>query len=245
MNVTVVTVSNRVPQEPYYLYEQFHKSLSRHKVTPLILGGGFDKGTYGGLGSKPRLLKAAIEKGLIKTDHIIFTDCWDVVFASSPEDILEKYLHTHGHGDAPIVWNAEKNCFPNADLSSQHPETESPFKYLNSGLAIGKTSDFYAALVEMKADTIPDDHRGVDGNMVEPIDQNNWMELLCGGATWMKLDNWCEFFQTLTEVEIGELSFKGKHIENVVTKSFPMVFHANGPSKESPVTKLILSHLKL
>ena len=242
MTIRVVGVSSGIPQDPCYMFREFQESLDRVGHVPLLLGGGSDKGIYGGHGSKVRLLKEAIENGTVDTDYIIFCDTWDVLFTSSPEYILERYLALYG--DSHLLFCAEKNCFPNSGLSGSHTATESAFKYLNAGGAIGATSLFHSVLVSMRAETIPDDGM-LNGVMFEPSDQNLWMEYHCRRENSIVLDNNCEIFQSMHGVDPVEFDLTGGVLKNVASNSTPMVLHFNGGSKTGELRNVALNLLKL
>ena len=239
--ITVVACANAEPTQPYLVrgFNAFKESSCKFGFEPLILGWNEP---WGGLGSKPKLLKKAIESGQIDSEYIIFADAFDVVFAESPEDILKDWKFFFP--SMPIVWNAELNCFPNPDYSKFHPFTASPFKYLNSGLSIGKTTDYLAACLQMQVDEWPDDHRMPDGRMYERNDQNDWMEKFLFGQCSpdepkMKLDTACFIFQTICGV--SENWVDGS--KNYITDTEPLAFHFNGPAKTSPLFNKILTHL--
>lgn len=250
-DLTILCVSNREPTEPYYCYDEFFASCRKYGFEPVVVG---DKpGEYGGLGSRPRLIKSAIERGLVPTEHLLFADCWDLVFAADPRGVLEWFLkrpEIKWHGVSPvipqIIWNAEKNCFPDGSLAAKHPDTPSPYKYLNSGFGIGETEGFLDALEDMKADEIPDDHVGADGRKVEPCCQDYWMRsLLFGEVVPMALDTGAEACNALCGVASEELDFTGERILNKVTGSAPMAFHFNGGAKTGGLREQILKHLGL
>lgn len=54
MSIQVVTVSNRMPTEPYYHFGAFLKSLEKFGVQPVVLGWNQP---WNGLMTKPRLLR--------------------------------------------------------------------------------------------------------------------------------------------------------------------------------------------
>lgn len=246
-SVSVVAVANEFPSHDYLVvgFNAFNKSLSRFGHSPMVLGWAE---RWRGLGSKPKYLKSAIEGGRIKTSHIIFSDAYDVWFGASPDEILEAssvFLPNK------IVWNAEKNCFPDAGLASHFKKTWSPFRYLNSGLSIGPTESYLECLREMDVDSWPDDHQNPDGSWFHKNDQDDWMRRFlfgqCPGQVPMCLDSECILFQTLCDVSETDFEFewKSSKIKNRITGSFPMAFHANGGSKTSGVMEKILITLGL
>lgn len=236
----VVTVANRWPEESYYLWREFLASLKRYGHEPLVLGS--EPGEYRGLGSKPRLLKQAIESGRIPDERMIFCDAFDVVLAESPEAIARLAQASYGDG---IVWNAERNCFPDGTLADKHPATDSSFKYLNSGFGVGRTEDFLKMLEWMKADDIPDDSRNPDGSGNHPNDQDFVMRAFLYGGLGMKLDTMCVVCQTLCGVLPEEMDMSGKYIRNRETGGQPMALHWNGPAKTNGTAEPILRKLGL
>lgn len=225
--MTIVTVANHRPTQLYYCYDAFMESCRRLGHEPLIL-----KENFGGIGTKPRMLKAAIEKGLIPDKHIIFTDAFDVVFQRNLEVMPDK-----------IIFNAERNCFPDVRLADKHPESKTPYRYLNSGLSVGPTELYLQALNEMNAQEIKDDTRLADGSWDNPNDQDMWMKLYLFGNTPISLDTHCTLFQTLHDVPIDELDLSEPLIRNKITGSTPVGFHLNG--KKETWRNKILSHLNL
>lgn len=230
----LVICANAAPRESYYLWDALQSYMGKHSITPVVLGWGQP---WRGLGSKPKLLQQAIESGTIKPGMILFCDAFDVIFASPLEDIV-------GNADPSVItWNAEKNCFPNANLAGDHPICDSPFRYLNSGMSVGHTDLFLASLLEMKAMEIEEDHRMPDGSMWHANDQDNWMVQFLKGAVPMKLDTECKLFQTMCGVSPEDLEFTEDHIRNTVTGSIPKSFHFNGPAKTAGLREPVLNWL--
>lgn len=137
----LVTVANMRPTQPYYTFDEFFKSLAGEQIFVL----GSQPGEYGGLGSKPRLLYNAIKGGLFNdVKHLIFCDCFDIVFAVPPIFLFNRYKEFR----ESLVISAEKNCFPN-DLKDEFDARHkggSPYKYLNSGMIVGEVEAMLAVL---------------------------------------------------------------------------------------------------
>lgn len=238
---TVVTVANKVPQEWYFTFVEFFKSLQ--DVDPIVLGT--KQGQYGGLGSKPRLLHEAINNGTINTKYIIFCDCFDLVFAVHPDELFETYLKFR----SPIVISAEKNCFP-ADLKAEYDllgeEFDTPFKYLNSGMIVGETEATFAALNSMDAPNIPNDYWDAEKNcMINPNDQEYWQHEFLKQPVQITLDRFQILSRTLHDADVSELDFSKEHIRNIETNTYPCSYHFNGGGKTGNCRNPILQHLKL
>lgn len=241
----VVTCCNRIPAEPYYVLPEYFRSLQGEE--PIVLTEQFG-GRWGGLASKPKWLYKAITEKYIDTPYIIFTDCWDFLFAVKPQEVFDMYMGiTDGKS---IVISAEKNCFPDTlkkefDVIADAVNKETEYRYLNSGLIIGKTEDILKCLVAMDLPNLPDDHFDGEKN-VHPNDQFEWMKI------WAKLDTidfYLDYLQmfsaTLHETTPEQLDFTGERIKIISTGTYPLTLHMNGNGKTSGCRELILKHLNL
>lgn len=238
----VVTVCNRRPAEPYYCLDAFIKSLGDNE--PLVLGT--QPGEYTGLGSKVKLLYKAIREGLIQEEYIIYCDCFDLVFTIDPIFLFENYLECFGFGSRDIVISSEKNCFPE-NLREEYnllPYT-STYKYLNSGMIVGSTSNILEALISMEVENIPEDYRMEDGNMFHVNDQFLWQQIFLKQPVPMKLDYSQILCNTLHNVKSYDLRFTDKRIFNRETEKAPSSFHFNGSAKTDGLMRPILKHLNL
>lgn len=238
----IVAVSTGTPKEDYYCYEQFFKSLQRYGHNPLMIETNHNKRFS--LIDKPKLVKKAIESGVINSRHLLFVDCWDLVFAASPEEVIEKYLTFN----SDLVISAEKNCFP-SDLKVWYdalPYTSS-YRYLNSGMIVGTTESFLETLKAMKVDEIPDDYYDKEkGCNIHFNDQLYYQEIFLKQPVKISLDYNQGLCQTMHDVKLEELDFSGEKIVNKETGSTPLIFHFNGNSKtENGVRVEILNKLKL
>jgi hypothetical protein len=65
---------------------------------------------------------------------ILFTDGYDSMLVCGEAEVLAKYSRFA----APLVFTAEKTCWPCPDLADAFPSSGTPFRYLNSGGFIGQ-----------------------------------------------------------------------------------------------------------
>lgn len=88
-------------------------------------------------------------------DHIVlFTDSYDVVLMTHPEEIVTKF-RSFG---TPILFSAEKTCWPDINVEGEYPTTESEYKFLNSGGFIGYGNEILK-LISEEVDNSEDDQR--------------------------------------------------------------------------------------
>lgn len=242
MKYQVVTVSDRVPQEWYYLYRQHFQSLK--DFVPLVLSPEMMGQRFNGLGTKPRWLYRAIKEKKIESDYIIFNDSWDLIWCTTPAEVMSRYF---GFGK-PIAVSTEKNCFPD-EMQSEYDKLDCPteYKYLNSGFIVGETEAILAILEAMDLPNQPEDHRRPDGTNFHLNDQALWLEQGIKNQDLIGLDYKQELSQTLHQTTIDEFSFTVPgRIVNISTNSMPCTIHFNGSSKDNLSLRTpILQHLGL
>lgn len=239
MSYDIVTVSNRRPSEWYYLYDAFFASLKGHRVNVL----GTYPGQYTGLSDKPRLLYHAINSNQLTSEYLLFVDSWDLVFASSPDEVIEKFVGT----GSDIVVSAEKNCFPD-DLKKAYDNLDftSSYKYLNSGVIVGKTNSILELLKSMDAANLPTDYYDEEqGKNIHFNDQFEYQKEFLKQPVKMSLDYSQNISQSMHDVEEGELDFSGERVRNIETNTNPSIIHMNGGSKDKWARTPILKHLGL
>lgn len=146
---------------------------------------------------------------------VVLVDAFDVLPANGcTKEKLDKAL-TDNFSMEKVVFNAEKNCFPNASLAGRYPESPTPWRYLNAGALAGKVS----VLKHLYADVL----EKIPGNM----DQLQFSIAFLDGAP-IELDYGCKVFQTLFMESEGDLSYSKEGIKNNVTCTYPLIIHGNG-----------------
>lgn len=238
MQYDVISISNKRPEAWYYLFDEYIKSLGSYH--PKI----FQPSYWGGLSTKPKFLHYLIKEKHINTSHIIFTDCWDLVFAAEPDEIIEMYRIMN----IPIVISSEANCFPD-DLKAEFDERKPPtkYKYLNSGFICGETEAILYCLEKMDLPNMQDDHYDpIKQCNVHPNDQFFWQQIAIKYPELITLDYKQILSQTLHGESIDNFDFSKARIKNNLTGSYPCTFHFNGGSKDDmSLREPILKHLNL
>ncbi len=183
------------------------QSAKRHGITYLNLGQGiqWDGGTMVGQGGghKINLVRSHIQS-LPDEDLVLFVDGYDVLFTDNIHTIIERF---NGF-DCDILFAAEKSCWPEPTIAPQFPMTPTPYKYLNSGVYMGKVARLNHFFSEVVAN-------GQDDQL--------WMQKRYLGANGLnvKLDHEGYIFQCDDEV-----SFDGQQISNGMC--CPCIYHGNG-----------------
>lgn len=166
-----------------------------------------DPMTGRGGGKKLKLLKDHLET-LDEYDHILFTDSYDVFYGDTFERTMDKFLGFNTR----VLFSAESTCWPNAEWADQFPETEHPYRYLNSGTFIGRIKELKEMLSTFDEDIHDDDQEF----MQEQFLSNKWD---------CKLDTEAYVFQC-HEPEITLLD--NGQLYNPRTNCCPSIYHGNG-----------------
>lgn len=219
----VLTISTHVPVEPYYHYHEFVRSCQKQGVNPVFL----PTDTWRGLCSKPKILQAYLEKEGANFKTMIFCDSWDVVLVDS----VDRIMHEFDEFGKPIVFNAERNCFPRSDLANMFPTSLTPYRFLNSGFIVGYTDAIMQMLDDMKAKEIPDDYQRADGSWQNTNDQELFSLWYLAHQQKAALDYNARICQTLHAAEPEEFSLDGGKVKSNITGNFPCAFHGNGGGK--------------
>jgi len=237
ISYTIFAVCNRVPKEDYYCLNEWEKSTEG--ANKLVVSG---VGTmYQGLFDKPKFMYRAIKNELITTEYIIACDCWDLVFVTSPEEIIEVFKTFN----TDIVFSSEKTCFP-ADRKEEYDKLPftSSYKYLNSGMIVGKTASVLKLLEAMDVESVPDDYWDKD-HMVHFNDQAFYLDWFLKQPVPMKLDYDQKISTTLHAVDMDEIDFSEDGIMVKETNTFPCTIHGNGSGKTNGLLQASLKHLNL
>lgn len=234
---TIFAVSNRRPMEDYYCLDAWERSTEG--ANKLVVSG---VGThYQGLFDKPKFLYRCIKNEIITTEYIIACDCWDLVFITPPEVIIEVFKTF----DTDIVFSSERTCFPddNKEAYDKLPYTSS-YRYLNSGMIVGKTAAILKLLEAMDVESVPDDYWDND-HMVHFNDQAFYLDWFLKQPVPMKLDYDQKLCTTFHAVELDEIDFSDDGIMVKETNTFPCAAHGNGSGKTNGLLQQTLKHLNL
>ncbi len=234
---TIAIISSHFPTQDYYCFGEFLKSLEGE---PIICGG--QDGSYKNLSDRPRIFYDAINQGYVKTEWLILSDCWDMVFVDSPSVIFEK----HKANNCDITFSCEKNCFPE-DLKQQFDEiapANTPYKYLNCGTIVGRTEAIFTLLKDMDAPNLPKDYWMPEEQKTFHYNEQLWyQQSFFRQPVSMKLDYYQDIANCMEQVTTKELDFSEKKIRNIECNTYPSIWHWNGGSKTAGTQIPILTKL--
>lgn len=230
----------------YECYPEFLRSLDKHSMRPI-----FVPGPWNGMTAKIKNLWAYLNAGKHTGKWVLTTDAYDVVFGSPslkrPNDLWPTLMERFKSFNAPIVYNAEKNCFPFGHLADKFPDHgKKTFAYLNSGFILAETEALIEVLRHMQPEKIPDD--GQIQGYLNPGDQDFHILEFLQQTVPMKLDSDGWLCQTTHDVKLMEIATSQgaltalHHID--CSRAGPLAWHFNG-SKNASVMATVMKSLRL
>jgi hypothetical protein len=153
--------------------------------------------------------------------EFIFVDAYDVIALSTPQEVIEKIKDR-----TKMLISVEKNCWPNSELASQYPKTDSEWKYINSG-SYYSPSNLFIDMIEDNPPLYVDDDQ------------------LYFSLEWLKnqsialLDYDCEVFQAYSFIADDDFGYENKRLQNLKTKSQPVLIHSNGRTDNTKILDLL------
>lgn len=155
------------------------------------------------------------EWGDLENTIILFSDSYDVIFNDSPKEIVRKFREF----ESPIVFSAEKTCWPNKDLADQYPKVDGEYKYLNSGGIVGY-GNHILKMVDIEIEKSDDD---------QEYYTKYFLKSILSDSEEIILDYNQNLFQTLN-MSVDEVKVDASKIHNTVTNTTPSILHGNGPN---------------
>ena len=163
------------------------------------------------LGGMPKIQLINEYLATVKEEVVVlFMDGYDTFLADSPQAILERFTQM----EADIVFGAESECWPLPENASLWPDTGTPYRYLNSGLYIGKAKALH--------DFISQSQDGSSNNDDQLYCQNRYLN---NKTPWkVKLDTEAYIFQN-HEPDIRVVEGQ---LWNDKTSCCGCIYHGNG-----------------
>ena len=147
-------------------------------------------------------------------DIILFSDAYDVYYTGNKKTIIERFKQMN----KPIIFGAETCCYPDGSKAKLYPYTQSYFKFLNSGLFVGRAY----ALRECMKDYIYDD---------DADDQLWWTNKFLDNKNLIELDYDNNIFLNCLWIRDNDIKYNEDTVI-LFDKRTPQLVHGNGPSKK-------------
>ncbi|XP_024915017.1 procollagen-lysine,2-oxoglutarate 5-dioxygenase 1 isoform X1 [Cynoglossus semilaevis] len=207
-------------------FRRFLRSAKLFNYTVKVLGRGekWRGGDYmsaPGGGQKVRLLKAALEDMKDEDKIILFIDSYDVVFASSPKELLKKFQQAKHK----VVFSSETLIWPDRHLGDKHPHVREGNRFLGSGGFIGYLSNVKELVSDWTGEDSDSDQLFFTKIYIDPANRK---------SINITLDSKCRLFQNLHgALDEVVLKFEDSHVRarNVLYDTLPVIIHGNGPTK--------------
>ncbi|XP_041071637.1 procollagen-lysine,2-oxoglutarate 5-dioxygenase 2 isoform X1 [Carcharodon carcharias] len=222
-NLLVLTVATRETDG----FKRFMQTAKHLNYTVKVLGteeewrGGNVPHSIGG-GQKVRLLKEEMQNYADRDDLVVlFTDSYDVLFASGPEELLSKFQQFNHK----VVFAAEGLIWPDIRLAEKYPNVRSGKRFLNSGGIIGYASSLNRIVEKWQLQDNDDDQLFYTKIYVDPLKRL---------SINITLDHKSKIFQNLNgAVDEVELHFEPTRVRtrNIIFDTLPVLIHGNRQTK--------------
>uniref|UniRef100_A0ACB8EEG2 Procollagen-lysine,2-oxoglutarate 5-dioxygenase 1 n=1 Tax=Sphaerodactylus townsendi TaxID=933632 RepID=A0ACB8EEG2_9SAUR len=152
---------------------------------------------------------------------ILFTESYDVVFASGPAELLKKFRQAK----SKVVFSSETLIYPDRRLEAKYPQVRDGKRFLGSGGFIG----YAPYLLKLVADW-----QGHDSDSDQLYYTSVFLDPEKRGNINISLDHKCRIFQNLNgALDEVVLKFENGRVRarNLAFDTLPVVVHGNGPTK--------------
>uniref|UniRef100_A0A452S506 Procollagen-lysine,2-oxoglutarate 5-dioxygenase 2 n=1 Tax=Ursus americanus TaxID=9643 RepID=A0A452S506_URSAM len=190
-------------------FHRFMQSAKYFNYTVKVLGqgeewrGGDGINSIGG-GQKVRLMKEVMEHYANQEDLVIlFTECFNVIFAGGPEEVLKKFQKSNHK----VVFAADGILWPDKRLADKYPIVHIGKRYLNSGGFIGYAPNINQIVQQWNLQDNDDDQLFYTKIYIDPLKRE---------AINITLDHKCKIFQTLNGAIL--LNYFGNYVPNAWTQ---------------------------
>jgi len=189
---------------------------------------GGDMITPGG-GQKINLVKKEINS-LPNDDIVFFADGYDVIVNDHINNIIGRFFEF----DCDVLFAAEPFCWPKDSLAEKYPATETRYRFLNSGLYIGRVGSL-KHILRMEIHDRQDDQEYFTNRFLESLTEPSYAKI--------KLDTENYIFQCLNG-SVDSIGIKNNgQLINKETNCCPCVLHGNGGDRMKDILKSIYERL--
>lgn len=172
-----------------------------------------EKAKHRGNGKIIKELYACYKRAITGHTHFVYSDGGDT-FCQRKFKVPSEVL----------LYSAERNCYPKPEYADQHPESATPYRYVNGGGYAGPLSLAIEFFEKYLLPLIKSDE--ANGQLEQ---MQAFLKAKQDGFP-IELDTDCEIFQTTAFMPEGEMDLSGKLIKSTLTGNTPAIFHANGRS---------------
>lgn len=172
------------------------------------------------------------------SEVIVFLDAFDVLPVNGVnierlDYAISKYMDLE-----KITFNSEVNCAPDPSLSKYFSNIPGEWKYLNSGMYVGRVGQLKPLLSEIintYLKKLPSDVQPLHDVMGDFNDQLVFIKQYIKNSQTIALDYNCIVLQTLFCGYVHcppyhklKIDYVNKTIFNTITRTYPLLVHGNG-----------------
>lgn len=183
-----------------------------------------------GLGSKVTLLAVHLDEERVAADDmILFLDAYDVLLLPAAAQLRERFAVLEQKKKGAIVFNSEVNCAPDPALRILYgrPADGSPFRFLNSGIYLGRARDVRAMLATVSADVYAH-HSSLGADQYRFDDQRWFNRFAIAFPERVHLDARASLFHTLQDMDAADFDIVDGDLTSQISGAAPMAVHGNG-----------------
>ena len=181
---------------------------------------------------------------------VLFADAYDVLYTAGGDALRAGF---EGLGVPPdrVLFMGERGCWPDADMgpvghrfcSEQYPKSPTPYRYVNSGVWMGRAAAAFRLLTVLSAYTPGLDDQHVTGHLF--VDRNDWFALDRHATLFQSMHGSADDVHATFAAGVrggggggggsggGEAPHAGAAVaRNSLTNSTPRVLHFNGGAKD-------------
>ena len=149
-------------------------------------------------------------------DVVLFSDAYDVFYCGDATEVLRRFAEF----STPVVFGAEVYCWPDPDKSREYPpETEGfRFRYLNSGVFVGRVHALRECMRGYSFDDAEDDQRF-------------WTTRFLRRPDLVSLDYHNRIFLNCAGVDKADIAYHPGGWVTYGDGATPLLVHANGGDK--------------
>lgn len=211
-------------------------SAFEHGVNPLVLGLGQKIGWAYNMGSVYGVYREYVYNKTDENDIILIFDAYDVMFLTGKEELLNIYLSFEARTGREIIYNADEFC--SSPRKAEYPKCHTPWKYLNSGIYMGRARAM-RRLFGAPTSSVVLDKNGKPKHL-----QNIHTDFFLDHQDLVAIDSNCELTQVVFDLpEVFTRSLQdgsymydgpkyfrlfGKRIVNTLTNTTPPLIHFPG-----------------
>jgi len=157
-------------------------------------------------------------KGIDLETYVLVCDAYDVLTIKNLTNEKLFNVIKNNFDLEKIIFNAEKNCYPNTGLINLYPNVDSSWRFLNAGIYVGKARN----IINMLENLLP--------KMKGRMDQEIFSISYVNKEFNIDIDFKCKVFQTLVGLNNNDLKIDDDKIINNKTGTMPVLIHGNGNS---------------